>query len=274
MLSSAGPGRECTMFYLGARSRKSSSYYINFQVQRLFLSWHRLKLEQLILNLHSGELQKVLLLRSNVESNPGPELCCICNKKFSKRQSAVWCHRGGWIHLSCSDLKSTSQWDNCYVCETCTWCIHDSQQTNDENIEDLNLLQWSCNGSVSIEMAEIHHESTGYNRIGDTNDLVVSSSPTFGSDSLVNDHFKIEIKEEPNVTQDFWVADTWTSIEALEWIVEIVTNLYLNFDLKQRYERYCNLNVDDFFQGKKWLLFVLRKRKLEKIRGKFLNKIF
>ena len=54
---------------------------------------------------HPAYWALLILEAGDVEPNPGPTNCPICNKEFIEgKQAAVWCHLGGWVHLKCTYL--------------------------------------------------------------------------------------------------------------------------------------------------------------------------
>ena len=50
--------------------------------------------------------------------------CAICKQSIiDRRETSVWCHAGGYIHLRCSSLKSSRHWNSLFTCRKCDWCI-------------------------------------------------------------------------------------------------------------------------------------------------------
>ena len=57
----------------------------------------------------AAELINQLLIKAEIELNPGP-LKCNCFKKLlgksTKKTPTVWCHVCGWVHFKCSGLNT------------------------------------------------------------------------------------------------------------------------------------------------------------------------
>ena len=68
-------------------------------------------------------LIQILLIRAGIETNPGPpeEICPICGKEMTRRQSCIWCHHGGWVHTRCTGTKARD-WNDAFICQKCSWC--------------------------------------------------------------------------------------------------------------------------------------------------------
>ena len=50
-----------------------------------------------------AHLSQLILLAGDIETNPGPELCGICNKRVTSNSvKCTWCEK--WIHQRCSGL--------------------------------------------------------------------------------------------------------------------------------------------------------------------------
>ena len=41
---------------------------------------------------------------------------------YDKTQESVWCGRGGYVHLDCTNLTNSHQWDKDFDCNKCSWC--------------------------------------------------------------------------------------------------------------------------------------------------------
>ena len=78
-------------------------------------------------------LVQLLLLKSGIESNPGPlpglkYPCSVCKIDITKRNTSVLCSKcKNWCHFhrtikskNCSLLKSTEDYDRGYTCPTCS----------------------------------------------------------------------------------------------------------------------------------------------------------
>ena len=72
-----------------------------------------------------AHLVQLILRAGDVEVNPGPKrvVCPVCcNTINDKRETSVWCHLGGWVHLKCTPLKSEKDHSIEFVCSRCSWC--------------------------------------------------------------------------------------------------------------------------------------------------------
>ena len=56
----------------------------------------------------------------------------ICHQEFTRRQSSVSCHFGGYVHLKCLSLHSTKEWNHYYICNICSFCNTAKSHTNQE----------------------------------------------------------------------------------------------------------------------------------------------
>ena len=66
----------------------------------------------------TADLALTLLARAgDVHPNPGPRVKCpVCTKGiYDKNQESVWCGRGGYVHLKCTNLTNSRQWDKDFV---------------------------------------------------------------------------------------------------------------------------------------------------------------
>ena len=72
-----------------------------------------------------ADLALTLLARAgDVHLNPGPRVKCpVCTKGiYDKTQESVWRGRGGYVHLKCTNLTNSRQWDKGFECNKCSWC--------------------------------------------------------------------------------------------------------------------------------------------------------
>ena len=90
----------------------------------------------------SAGLVLILLLRAGIEPNPGPTtrpllqggggqgswICCVCSSPMAKNTPSVKCNTcNQWCHWrksssklpNCSNLKSTKEYSQNFVCKTC-----------------------------------------------------------------------------------------------------------------------------------------------------------
>ena len=58
----------------------------------------------------------LLLILGGIETNPGPTSCAICHRS-NWNQYGVWCGRGGWVKLNCTNLQSIEKWNNKFDCK-------------------------------------------------------------------------------------------------------------------------------------------------------------
>ena len=78
-----------------------------------------------LLRIEAGhQLALRLIDLQDIERNPGPTRCAICNKS-NWNVAGVWCGRGGWVHVRCTSLKSYKEYtdDGTFDCRKCKWCI-------------------------------------------------------------------------------------------------------------------------------------------------------
>ena len=66
----------------------------------------------------------LLASAGDVHPNPGTRVKCpVCTKGiYDKTQESVWCGRGGYVHLKCTNLTNSRQWDKDFECNKCSWC--------------------------------------------------------------------------------------------------------------------------------------------------------
>ena len=66
----------------------------------------------------------LLAMAGDVHPNPGPSSRCpACNKLINdKKESSVWCGRGGWVYLKCTSLTQLQDLDENFDCGKCSWC--------------------------------------------------------------------------------------------------------------------------------------------------------
>jgi len=94
-----------------------------------FLGWDQMGPGYLIPKVAPGEhtqALQILLIRAGIEPNPGPLdepiACSICSSN-KWNTAGVWCGRGGWVHVKCTNLTSDRQWSPSFDCHRCFWCI-------------------------------------------------------------------------------------------------------------------------------------------------------
>ena len=73
------------------------------------------------MHLTGKQIFALLLILSGIETNSGPTPCAIYHRSKGN-QYGVWCGRGGWVHLNCTNLQSIEQWNNNFDCKRCSWC--------------------------------------------------------------------------------------------------------------------------------------------------------
>ena len=103
-----------------------------------------------LIRLVAGNIKRRLLLFAGIEPNPGPvEHCAICSNKFGKL-ACICCHLGGWIHLKCSKLKKTKQWDRNFTCGACHYFNNTAKAPATKQLFNTNqifkVLQINING--------------------------------------------------------------------------------------------------------------------------------
>ena len=80
---------------------------------------------------HATGLRKIHLI--TIETNPGPAkpkeiyICPICQGHIRRGVASVWCHHGGWVHLACTNLRGTDEWNLDFVCHRCSWCCPETE---------------------------------------------------------------------------------------------------------------------------------------------------
>ena len=76
-------------------------------------------------SIDTADLALTLLPRAG-DVHPYPEArvkCPVCTKGiYDKTQESVWLGRGGYVHLKCTNLTNSRQWDKDFDCSKCSWC--------------------------------------------------------------------------------------------------------------------------------------------------------
>ena len=97
---------------------------------------------------YSETFTLLLLILGGIETDPCPTSCAICHP-INWNQYGVWCGRGGWLNLICTNLQSIDQWDQNLDCERCSGCkIMEANLLQSLPIHDnshFNILQLNCN---------------------------------------------------------------------------------------------------------------------------------
>ena len=99
---------------------------------------------------HTQALQ-ILLIRAGIEPNPGPLdepiACAICSSN-KWNTAGIWCGRGGWVHVKCTNLTSDRQWSPSFDCHRCSWCIKVESLFQEPKATPtaIKVLQFNCNG--------------------------------------------------------------------------------------------------------------------------------
>ena len=78
---------------------------------------------------------KLLILRGDIETNPGPKtyICRICNNIINERQTSIQCNYKSkhWIHLKCSNIR-LREYSPTFICS-----LHRNQDSDSNNDHSL-----------------------------------------------------------------------------------------------------------------------------------------